>query len=243
MFVTAQDFNNVEYNVPDASSVAPDGSIVANVKFDNFIVKQEKALLVEILGGEFYEQLVTAINALPAAWVQTISPGGYAINYLVLSSDEHVYKSLVADNVALLSDASSWELQADSIWLLLKNGDTYEFALSKYFWNGIKQMLVPGIYSKWLEKTYDNHSNYGISIANLENATPVSASTRIANGYNEMIRQAGNYCSQRNTLYGYVFQKNLLDARFESVFVNFTSFEAYLNQTFRFLETINIFDL
>lgn len=243
MFVTAQDFNQVPYSVPDATVVQPDGSLVPNADFNSFILVQEKDLFVEILGGEFYEQLVNAIDELPDAWIQTVSPDGYSVDDLVLSTDEHVYKSLVADNVALLTDGASWQLQPDNVWLLLKNGDTYQFCNSKYFWKGIKQMLVPGIYSKWLQATYDNHSNYGISLANIENANPISPSTRITNAYNEMIRQAGNLCDQRGTLYGYVVQKNLLDARFAEVYVNFTSFSAYLSQTFSRLETINIFDI
>jgi len=243
MFVTAQDFEQIPYRVPTAKTTQPNGDVVANPEFDAYIQKKEVEIIRNILGVDFYNAYLDGIAALPAAWEQRTSPDGYAIDDEV-TQDEMVFKSLVADNVLPTTDETAW-VEVPNIWLLLKNGDDYIYIRRKYIWNGFKSILVPAIFSMWLKDTFDNYSNLGISIPELENGQWVNPSRRIVAANNDFISKLGNYYRQEGTLYGYVWNKNLLDGRFSTVYdpTLFNSFGAYLAPGFHYYGLMNIFNI
>src|SRR6185369_7537587 len=125
MFVTAQDFQEVPYKVPTAFTTTPQGTKVANPDFDTFIAKAEKKIVLDLLGGSFYEAFIDGLDALPDAWVQTTTPDGYSIDDEVLQ-DDLIFKSLIDDNVLPTTDETAWE-EVPNIWLQLKNGDSYMY--------------------------------------------------------------------------------------------------------------------
>lgn len=243
MFVTAQDFQTIPYKVPTALTTQPDGTVVANPDFDAFIVKEEKKIILNILGGSFYEAFVDGLDALPDEWTQTITPDGYSIDDTV-TQDELVFKSLINDNILPTTDDTAW-VEVPNIWLQLKNGDNYLYLNRKYFWLGMKDLLVSKIFSLWLTDTYDNYTQFGITIPQVENAQLVNPSRRIVNGNNEFVNKLGNYYKQKDTLYGYIYQKNIEDARFAGVYDPdlFASLGSYLQPGFCKYGTMNIFNI
>lgn len=208
--LTAQDFNEFPYNVPNAYTQAPGGGTEVNIKFENFIDKKVEYILTKILGIELYDSFIAGLEALEEiTWSATIPALGYSIDDEVYYED-HVWKSLVDLNLGVAPvEGANWTKVEDNQWLLLKNGvRQYTYGIRKRSWAGMKDMLIPYVYSFWLRATFDDHTSIGVVIRTAENAEVISPGKRIANAYNDFLSKAGDFYNQRNTLYGFLSYSN-----------------------------------
>jgi hypothetical protein len=104
----------------------------------------------------------------------------------------------------------------DQKWSDLRDGAQYGDSEK---WVGMRQALIPLVYSYWLTDTFDNNSNIGVVVANAENSTVINPSHRIAKAYNSFARNIGDVCLNNNTLYGFLLfnMQDYTGWKFESV--------------------------
>lgn len=90
-------------------------------------------------------------------------------------------------------------------WMNLEYGAQYEFRGITYEWVGLVTLLTPYIYAQWLNATFDNHSETGISIPKVENAEVISPGLRIVRAWNDFYSHAGNRDKVDNSLFGFLY--------------------------------------
>lgn len=78
-------------------------------------------------------------------------------------------------------------------WTKLRNGTTYVIGSNSYEWLGLKDLLIPYIYFKWLSDTFDRHSGIGVVQGNAENSAVIDPSYRMSRAYNVFARKCGVY--------------------------------------------------
>lgn len=88
-------------------------------------------------------------------------------------------------------------------WLDLLNGRVYVVDGVDRLYGGMKEFMIPYIYSEYLTTTYDNHAAIGITIAYAENSQTISPATRICNRWNEAVDIIGG-CNQINCIYDFL---------------------------------------
>jgi hypothetical protein len=130
-------------------------------------------------------------------------------------------------------------------WIDLRDGANYEIGvtLKKYRWVGMKKMLTPYIYQEWLSDTWDNHTGIGIVKGKGENAKVINPGRRIASAYHMFSTIAGKHCERRNTLYGFLTQMGISGTFDDTFDDSFSSFEEYLNFSFKDPGSKNTFQL
>lgn len=203
MFVVAADFDTPPFNLPSLDTVVN--------TFPDFVEEQEASELSKVFGNLFYDAFIAGLALLPADWVQTVTPNGYDINDLVVSGSD-IYKSLAADNVALVSDAAKWEIQPVNRWLKLKIGAAYSYQNYPYKWVGMKDLVKPMIYSLWIRTQQKRFTGTGAVVDSNENSENVSAGDFIVDGWNTYCRVAQGWTrggwgamSVKDCLYGYLY--------------------------------------
>lgn len=241
MFVVASDFASLEFQLPGLTG---EGAINT---FPDFVTKQEEKELRKLLGNLFYDALADGINDLPAAWVQKITPNGYAINATVLYQSA-VWKSLTADNIAVVVEGINWtkvvNLTVDR-WIALNEGAEYKISGDRrtFKWVGMTQMVVPMIYSLWLRFSARQTTTQGVVTSTKENSSVVSSAEEIARGWNEYHKLSTWNCrSHEDTLYGYLISNS---ADFDDLITDgsYDDFNAYLLNEFSSPGRLNIFDI
>lgn len=180
MFVTADDFNLIPYNIPNLQQVAN--------TFPLYVEAKERVILVKLLGLQLYTDFVAGLNALPPQW--QAAPAKYDIDEQVVYGAS-IWKSLIDDNRSEPVEGTDWTKVEDNKWLTLKLGTTYGINSVASVWVGMKRMLVPYIYSVWLRDTFDSHSGVGIVEAKAENSAVKSPAIRIVRAFNEFAMIAG----------------------------------------------------
>jgi len=90
-------------------------------------------------------------------------------------------------------------------WMNIEYGAQYEFGGVTYEWVGLNTLLTPYIYKEWLSRTFDNHSETGISIPKVENAEVTSPGLRMVRADNEFFKYAGNQHKVDNSLFGFLY--------------------------------------
>lgn len=236
-FVTAEDFNVVPYKIPNLD----DATIAA--EFQTFVDNMEGDILHDLLGSSLKKMFIDGLAELPDEWVGTNDPG-YAIDAEVVYGVS-IWKSLQNDNLNHIPEEGLyWTKVEDNRWLLLKLGDTYKYKLKEYKWVGMKQMLIPYIYSEWTRETFNYNVGTGVVVPTNENATTINPSRKIASAWNAFSRIAGNCYMQTDSLYGYLINKNGESGTFDDTFdETFQTFNAYLNTVFKAPGRQNIFNL
>lgn len=230
MFVVAQDFNRLPYNLMIESA--------NESTFQDFVNYHEEERLRKLLGNLFYDSMVTGFNALPAVY----SEGTYTIDQLVIyvsASKADIYKSLENDNTALPTDATKWEKQPLNRWARLVYGDTYEYFDHEQKWYGMNRLVKPLIYSLWTEYNYDAQLNSGVVVSTKENSSVISPNQRIIRGWNEFANWAGSNCDVENTLFGFLYYCGY----FDDDVVGYSDMKNYLSFQFCDPGKMNLFDL
>lgn len=89
-------------------------------------------------------------------------------------------------------------------WKDLRDGATYVDAGKTYRYSGVKKLLTPYVYAKWLEETEETLTGVGTVVSNTENASNVGNAKKITKGYNKFRKLAGNCEENLKTLYGFL---------------------------------------
>ena len=235
MFVSAEDFDLVPYNIPDledSNSFAP------------YVAKKEKDILSKkLLGRSLYNSFVSGIGILPAEWDDATT---YAIDAQVVSGND-VLKSLQNGNTnhSAIDDGVWWEyVEQGNKWLLLKNGDTYLYQNKMYEWVGMKELLIPVVFAYWMRDNFDTYTQTGVSTGKSENADKELINRRVIEANNDYATIAGYRRSRIDTLYGYLYNKGSEGTTFDNTFdISFTSFRSYFDYVFKAPKKMNLFGL
>jgi len=243
--ITAQDFNQIPYNVPNALAQNPAGGVEENEQFNQYIDDKVQETMVKLLGVSLYKSFIAGLDALPPNWIGTNTPG-YAIDDLAFYNS-HVWKSLVDNNLNVVPiEGPSWTMVEDDRWLMLYNGvHDYSFNAYNHSWTGVKKMLIPNVFASWLSDTNDDYTKAGIANRTTENANKLGPAVRITNAYRDFSKRAGNFNQRDNSLYGYlIYAQTDLD-HYTGFYddTNYSTFDLYLQNSFVSPGHINIWDL
>lgn len=91
-------------------------------------------------------------------------------------------------------------------WAALLNGAEYSYSNKTYKYNGVVDMLVPAVYSRWLDKGAYKFTNVGYMQNNAPNESKVMEDQepfRIES-WNDFVRKAYDCGNQKNTWYGFM---------------------------------------
>lgn len=193
MFLTANDFNLLPYNIPNADKVA-------NTLPDYISAKEEKAL-VDLIGRQFYNDLIAGIVS---DWVNTSATVinqeyAYGLN---------VWKALTVQTGTAPVEGSDWTLvRENDKWLKFKKGANYEYAGRTYKWVGLATLLKPYVYFYWLRDNSVKFSGIGTVVASAENSMVVNPSQLLVRAWNDYANMAGPFdCwNYEDTLYGFLY--------------------------------------
>ncbi len=232
MFVTAEDFNTLPYQLPSLKNGAAE-------EFQNFIDAEEEVYLTEVLGDNLYDAFIGGLNGLPAVLDLTV-PTVIGQQY-VYGND--VWQALTETTGVIPSEGTDWTLiEEDNRWLLLKNGNTYTVNGKFYRWAGMIKTLKALIYSRWVE--YTSLTVNGLVTPKTENNIPVDPGTLICRAWNDWSKKVGGPCAIYNTLYGYLYYTNLNESTFDDTFdETFQDFYDYLAYEFVEQPTKNTFGI
>jgi hypothetical protein len=231
MFITATDFDNLPYVIPNLDKTP-------NV-MPAFVAEYEEAILLSLLGSSLYADFIAGLAALPGVWVSSVA---YPIDAEV-SFGISTWKSLSANQGVTPVEGTDWTKLTDDRWLKLKNGADYLYYGKTYKWCGMVKALRPYIYSQYVSDTFYSNTGLGIAISNAENSNIVNPTDIICKSWNDFASRVGNCNEPKNTLYGFLSQEgqnHLFDDTFGD---DFTDFNAYLNHVFTDPGRRNIFGL
>jgi hypothetical protein len=232
MFVTASDFNIPPTDIPSLDKVP--------TLFQAFADQEEDKYLREVLGDSLYEAFISGLNDLPSELNLTVAT---VINQEYVYGND-IWKALTVTTGVIPSAGTDWALiEASNRWLLLKNGNSYDYIGKSWRWRGMKAAIKPLIYAQWVEYGVAKLTINGFVIPAMENNVSVDPSPYICRQWNEWAKQIGGPCNQKNSLYGYLQAVNLSDpSTFDDTFDDtFTGFVDYLNYEFHEQETRNTF--
>lgn len=222
-FISTEDFNVQPYNLP--------AKALSGNNFPDFATRKEEEILRSLLGDLLYEAFVEAWDELPDLWDEDQI---YVVDDEVVYGDS-TWKSLTAENSGNTpEEGENWTLlDGENKWLKLYAGERYTMSGTRSFnWKGMNTMLVPYIYSQWLNDTAN-----GVNVTNTtaipkaENAEAVSPITTVCREFNNFSAIAGNSCDMKNTLYGYLYYSG--ETFLEDVEEEYSTFIAYLRDNFQ----------
>lgn len=197
MFCIVDDFDVLPYALPNLKDQT--GETVKD-GFAEFVDEQEETALRKVLGDVLYEAFVAGLPTVYDPEVETVVDVLYGYG-------NDVWKALVATTEAAPVAGVNWELiEENNRWLELKNGIEYLDTQSKTRnWNGMKALLKPLIYSKWVEFGSSRVAGLGVVVADAENSSVVMSNLQIIKGQNAYVRQVGYNQYTRNTLYQFLY--------------------------------------
>lgn len=237
MFVSAEDFK-----VRPLTLVNLDDDDIG-VEFDAFVAEWEFEHLHQILGSSLYNAFINGLNDLPEEWNPETA---YAID------DETVYgvdvwKAVTGGTLVDPPSSSNadWVLvEAGNKWLTLKKGGTYVYREREYHWVGMKESLRNGVYSDWLRYGVTSVAGVGGTIESQnENSKVVNSGVSVSAAWNKYSRYIGDYCAQRDTLYGFLMNASTNGTFDDSFDESFKSLQQYLQVNFKRQGKINPFGL
>jgi len=187
MFVDIDNFNTPPYDLPN---------LEGNATFLDFVEREEKLLLINLLGISLYREFVDGLL----------------------------------------------DVVIEQRWLDLRDGADYFNFSKSYAWVGMETMLTPYIYFKWLEYGVDHTTGVGVVVANTENSIVNSPVYKLDRAWREFINYVGNYLQLENSLYGFLQNSGEVYATVYPI-DEYSTFQAYLSDRFKFPGTRNIFGL
>lgn len=199
MFLTSANFNEYPYQLPNLEEEDEAAD------FQLFVNKVEETRLREVLGNDLYEALAEYMALNIAVWVAGVYNAG--------DKREHVNKVWTCDanGTATEPGVAGWtEDEVLTRWVELKNGVDYEYNDKEYHWDGLVNLLKPVVYSDRLRDLEDSAGSMGVVKATMENTTGGQAAIRICDSFNEFVRLAGDYCNQKDTLFGFLYNSGAL---------------------------------
>jgi len=229
-FVTAQDFSQTDFNIPNLDNVIN--------SFDPFVIKREKKILVKLLGRQLYNAFVSGLDALPAEWSSTAN---YTLGQQVVYGND-IWEALQNNTDIVPIEGDDWTLEeSGNRWLNLKNGADYIYDARTYQWEGMKEMLVPYVFSEWIGADYPSNTGIGFVTPNSENSTTHSPASRIVIAWREFLQMVGDHCDVYDTLYGFLYTSGTVYADvYES---EYSDFQSYLFDKFEYPGSKNLFDI
>lgn len=223
-FTTPQDFDLVPYVIPNVEE---------ETNFEKFISKEEKNILIKLLGRSLYKSFIDGLAALPAVWDEdTVYIADQEVQY-----GTAIWKSNANGNQGFNPETSGyWDKVRDDKWLLLRDGDSYKYNGKEWQWSGMVEMLVPYIWYRWVKVDQMSLTGSGIVTGGVENSEKVNPALVMAGAWNDFAKEAGARHSQINSLYGYLQFKsdetgNPFDGTFDESFGETLS--VYVNHTFK----------
>lgn len=118
-------------------------------------------------------------------------------------------------------------------WINLREGHQYIYKSKTYEWVGMKELLVPYIYSEWVRDDDSILTGVGTAKSKTENAQRLKPLRKISDAYNDYARIAGNGCEHKNTLYGFLYQEGKAGTFDDSFDESFQTFVSYINVNFQ----------
>lgn len=101
--------------------------------------------------------------------------------------------------------------EIDQKWTRLRDGSTeddrftYEYNEVPYEYLGLVDLLVPELYSRWLEMNYRKNTSSGVVIMKGQQNTELQDPTyEVVRFHNEFVSKVGGSCKQENSLYGFL---------------------------------------
>lgn len=234
MFVTASDFNIPPTAIPKLDKVP--------TLFQAFVDEREEKFLREVLGDSLYEAFISGLNSLPSKLNLTVAT---VINTEYVYGNS-IWEALTVTTGVIPSEGTDWTLiEENNRWLLLKNGNSYDYAGKTWKWRGMNAACKPLIYAEWVEYGIANLTDHGFVIPQMENNKDVDSSPYICRQWNEWSKLIGGPCNQKNSLYGYLRAVDLSNpGTFDDTFDDsFTGFVDYLNYEFQEQLTRNTFGI
>lgn len=153
----------------------PSDTVDAPEALNTFITRTEQEILRKLLGSVLYNEFITAI---------------------VIDID--------ADPLVMKDDAD-----IEQKWLDLRDGadyiineDTDDEETFRY--DGIKNFMIPYVFSEWLGANHDHLTAMGNSLASVENAQMISPAKRMVKAYSVFYGYVGNCTKNENTLWGFL---------------------------------------
>lgn len=229
MFLTSANFNAYPYQLPNLEEEDEAAD------FQAFINTVEETRLREVLGDDLYEALVAYMALNVGVWV--------AGSYDQGVKKEHVNKvwTCDADGTVTEPGVAGWtEDETLTRWVELKNGVDYEYNDKDYHWDGLVKLLKPVVYSDKLRDLEDSAGSVGVVVATSENTAKGQAAIKICDSFNEFVRIAGDYCNQKDTLFGFFYNSGDL---FSDSIGDADDIQEYLMSETEPQKDINEFDL
>ena len=221
MFVVAQDYNRLPYNL----QIETDQSTI----FQDFVNYHEEERLRKLLGNLFYDSMVAGYHALPALWIAA-NGTGYSIGnqvVYVVDNKADIYTSIANTNLLLPSNVAGWTKQPFNRWARLVYGDTYEYTGYPQKWYGMNRLVKPLIYSLWTAYNYDTQLGTGVVVSLKENSKVISPMQRIVRGWNEFAKWAGDYDELENTFFGFLYYCEYFDSDVKPKYQDFKNYISY----------------
>lgn len=128
-------------------------------------------------------------------------------------------------------------------WLALKNGARYMYNGKEYEWVGMKELLIPYVYSEWVANDETILTGVGTGQSKTENLKRLKPVKKISDAFNDYSEKAGGCCEYKNTLYGFLYQEGQAGT-FDNTFdESFQTFIEYLNVNFKEPGHMNAFGI
>lgn len=233
MFLTSANFNAYPYQLPNLSEEDDAAD------FQSFIDATEEKYLKEILGLDLYNALALFMEQAYAVWAAGTSyDTGAKVEYA-----DKLWTSLVDNNLGNApEEGANWEEDEEGTrWVVLKNGGPYQDGNDKTRqWLGMVELLKPLVYSERLRDNEETSTASGVVRAELENGRAGDARPKIVDAWNAFVVVAGNSCTNRNTLYGYLYYSGEL---YGDSIGGYSTIQEYLTEETIEQETLNEFDL
>ena len=144
-----------------------------------------------------------------------------------------LYEALIAGN------------PTDAKWDRLINGTDYTLTRRKYTWDGLKKVMVPYIFSRYMSVNITELSKNGAIEAKVENATRVSGTQMISEAYNYFADRIGGDCGEwpaDDTLFGMLYA-NRTDYDDVAIDAGYPNFFSYLYDRFESPGRMNQFNI
>lgn len=160
------------------------------------------------------------------------------LTLFIAKEQEEILKKLLGK---LLYKAFDLGLSIDPIdqrWLNIRDGA--EFGPdNERTWGGLKQMLIPYIYHQWLLRTFDQHTDIGITISQAENSEVINPSRRLVDSWNDFQSKVG--CFYQDGIYGFIYYSD--NVYTDVITPKYTDIQNYTSENMYFVRRKNIFSL
>lgn len=215
MILSLSDFDNVPYKIPNQEE--------STSWLASFISREEIKLLKDILGIAMYNDFIDGLPTYTySATVATVINREYGYG-------NDIWKALTVTTGTTPVAGINWELvEADNKWLLLKNGNTYDYADMTYEWVGMVEALRPAVYSLWLIENARKKTNSGTVTNKMPNTEIISPNYDIVRNWNQWCDQVGTPWDFENTFYGFMWI-NLTDYDTEDQWGNAFQYQHRMN--------------